>query len=151
VGQIAASVAGQPVLDPAAPTSYDSGAYQSLQRFIAVAGAVAAAVVLAIAAVSAVITANAMRAAVLARHGGGAVLRRGGAGGWVGWGPFLVEGWITGEVAGALAAGSLLALFAAARDASEQLFTALLPGVGWAACAFCAAVLVVCGGALGAA
>ena len=151
VGRIASSVAAQPVLDPAGPTSYDAGAYQSMKRFVQVAGAIAGAVVLGMAAVSAVIAGNAMRAAVLARQDEVAIMRLLGAGGWLVWAPFLVEGWITGEVAGALGAGTLLALFAAARNASTQLFTALLPGVDWATCAFCAAGLVVAGGLLGAA
>jgi cell division transport system permease protein len=150
VGQIASSMTAQSVLDPTGPTSYDVGAYQSLTRFIEVAGAIAAAVVLGIAAVSVVITGNAMRASVLARQDEVAIMRLLGAGGWLVLGPFLVEGWITGEVAGALGAGTLLALFAGARNASAQLFTSLLPGVDWATCTFCAAGLVVAGGVLGA-
>lgn len=151
VGLVASSVAGRAVLDPAGPTSYDAGTYRSLVRFIDVVGAIAGAIVLGLAAVSAVITANAVRAAVLARHDEVAVMRLLGASGWLVRGPFLVEGWITGEVAGALGAGMLLALFAGARSASAQLFTELLPGVDWTAAAVCAAGLVLAGGVLGAA
>ena len=113
-------------------------------------GGITAAVVLGIAAVCAVITGNAMRAAVLARHDEIAIMHLLGAGGWLVWGPFLVEGWITGEVAGALGAGTLLALFAEARSASVHLFTSLLPGVDWTTCLSCAGGLVLAGGVLGA-
>ena len=150
VARIASSVAGQAVLDPAGPTSYDAGTYQSLVRFIDITGTIAAAIVLGLAGVSAVITANAMRAALLARHDEVAIMRLLGASGWLVWGSFLVEGWITGELAGALGAASLLALFLGARDASAQMFTQLLPGVDWTAAVVCAAALMVAGGVLGA-
>jgi cell division protein FtsX len=151
VGQIASSVAGQSVLDPSGPTSYDAGTYRSLVRFIDIAGTIAAAIVLGLAAASAVITANAMRAAVLARRDEVTIMRLLGASGWLVWGPFLVEGWITGILAGGLAAALLLALFSGARHASTQLFTQLLPGVDWNAAVVCAGALVVAGGVLGAA
>ncbi len=145
VGDVASSLAGQPAVDPAYPTSYDAGAYQSLERFIGVAGSIVAGILLALAAVSAAVTANAIRAAILARSDDVAIMRLLGASGWMVRGPFLFEGALTGEVAGVASAGALLALFAAAQRASAQVFTALLPGVDWGAALACAAGLVLAG------
>ncbi len=100
---------------------------------------------MALAAVSAAVTANAIRAAILTRSDDLAIMRLLGASGWMVRGPFLFEGALTGEVAGVASAGALLALFAAAQRASAQMFTALLPGVDWRAAVACAAGLVLAG------
>jgi cell division protein FtsX len=139
LASIVAEVDGQKALDPAYPTSYDPGTYRTLQTFIAVAGGLAA------------VTANAIRAAILARWDDLTVMRLVGASGWVLRGPFVFEGALTGAVSGVLGAGVLLALFAAAQRASAQSFTAFLPGVGWDAALAAGVSLLLAGASLGSA
>lgn len=150
VGAVASGLTGQPALDPSYPTSYDAGAYEALQRLLRVAGAITAAVLAVLAVVAAAVTANAIRAAILARSDDLEIMRLFGASGWMVRGPFVFEGALTGEVAGLFSAAALLALFATAQHESARTFTALLPGVGWGAVDVCAGGLVLAGAGLGA-
>jgi cell division protein FtsX len=128
-----------------------TGTYRTLQTFIAIAGGLALGVLLVLAGVSAAVTANAIRAAILARWDDLTVMRLVGASGWVLHGPFVFEGALTGAVSGVLGAGVLLALFAAAQRASVQSFTAFLPGVGWDAALAAGVSLLLAGASLGSA
>ncbi len=149
VGTLVPDLAGRSPVDPTYPTSYDATAYRALQTFVEVAGGVALGVVLALAVLSAVVTANAIRGAILARADDVAIMRLVGASGWMVRGPFVLEGALTGALAGVVGGGAVLALFAAAQWASGQAVTAVLPGVGWGAAAACAAVVLLAGVALG--
>lgn len=150
VGAVASSLSGQPALDSGYPTSYDAVAYGTLERFLRVAGAITAAILVVLAFIAVAVTANAIRAAIMARSDDLEIMRLFGASGWMVRGPFVFEGALTGEVAGLFSAAALLALFAAAQSASAQAFTALLPGVGWTTVGVCAAWLVLTGMGLGA-
>lgn len=147
---VVAALTGDPAVDPALPTSYDPGTYVDLQRLVRTGGAAGAGLLAALALVSAAVTANAVRAAVLARQEELGTMRLLGAGRLVLSGPFVVEGALAGAAAGLLAAAILLALFAGADQVSARTFTALLPGVGWAAAMLTAAGLLAAGIALGA-
>src|SRR5262249_32512447 len=94
--------------------------------------------------------ANAVRASLAARREELALMRLLGAAGWVLAGPFVVEGALTGLVAGALAGAGVLGLFLAAGQASARAVVELLPGVGWADAVRGAALLPAAGGAVGA-
>lgn len=146
---IVMSLADEPAVDPAVPTSYDPGAYADLQRVLGVAGAIAVAAMSALALVAATVTANAVRASVLVRREDLTVMRLLGAGGWVLYGPFVVEGALTGAVAGLLAGAAVVALYAGAQQLSVRLYTELLPGVGWLAALAGAGLLPAVGAALG--
>lgn len=150
VAGVVAALTGDPAADPALPTSYDPGTYVDLQRLVRTGGAAGAGLLAALALVSAAVTANAVRAAVLARQVELGTMRLLGAGRLVLSGPFVVEGALAGAAAGLLAAAILLALFAGAEQVSARTFTALLPGVGWAAAMLTAAGLPAAGIALGA-
>jgi cell division transport system permease protein len=150
VAPLAGDLAAMPAVDPTYPTSYDASAYRTLQSFVEIAGAITLAVVVVLAALSAVVTANAIRAAILARADDLAIMRLVGASGWMVRGPFVVEGALTGAAAGAAGACVLLAVFAGAQWASGQALTALLPGVGWSVAASCAGVVLLAGVGLGA-
>lgn len=149
VAGVVAALTGDPAVDPALPTSYDPGTYADLQRLVGTAGAAGAGLLAALALVSAAVTANAVRAAVLARQEELGTMRLLGAGRLVLSGPFVVEGALAGAAAGVLAAAILLALFAGAEQVSARTFTALLPGVGWAAAMLTGAGLPAAGIALG--
>ena len=72
-----------------------------------------------------------------------------GAGGWMVRGPFVVEGALTGAVAGLVGGVVLLGLFESAQLASTAVFTQLLPGVDWTAAIVCGGVMVLAGTVLG--
>ncbi len=148
-GAVVTGLTGDPAIDPAFPSSYDAGTYQQLQGFITVAGAIALGVLLVLATVAAAVTANAIRAAILARRDDVAIMRLVGASGWMVRGPFVVEGTLTGVVAGVLGAGALVGLFAGAQAASARTFTEVLPGVDWPTALTCAGLLPVTGMLLG--
>jgi cell division transport system permease protein len=150
-GSVVTGLTGEPAIDTAFPSSYDAGAYQQLQGFITVAGAIALGVLLVLGAVAAAVTANAIRAAILARRDDVAIMRLVGASGWMVRGPFVFEGTLTGVAAGLLSAGVLVGLFAGAQAASARTFTEVLPGVGWPIALTCAGLLPVTGMVLGSA
>ena len=149
VAGVVSGLTGDPAVDPADPTSYDPGTYADLQRLLRIAGATGAALLAVLALVAAAVTANAVRSAVRARDEELATMRLLGAGRLVLWGPFVVEGALTGAAAGLLAAALLLGLFAGAEQVSARMFTALLPGVNWTVAALTAAALPAAGSALG--
>jgi len=149
VAPVVAAVAASDAVDPATPTSYDPDAYAGLQRFLRIAGAVALAVGAALALVGVVVTANAVRASVLARGDDLAVMRLLGARGLVLSGPFVVEGALTGVVAGLLAAAVVAGLFAGASVPAVRAMVDLLPGVGWRDAVLGAAPLPLAGVLLG--
>lgn len=151
VNAVVVSVEHDPALDPSKPSSYDPTTYARLQTFLRDAGLVVLGLVLVLALIAAAVTANAIRAAILARSADVTIMRLVGAGRWMVRGPFVFEGAITGAVAGGVSATSLLGLFAASRQLSAQAFTAILPGVGWETAAICGAALVGAGVCLGSA
>jgi cell division transport system permease protein len=151
VNAVVAAVEHDPALDPSKPSSYDPDTYARLQTFLGDAGLVVLGLVLVLALIAAAVTANAIRAAILARSADVTIMRLVGAGRWMVRGPFVFEGAVTGAVAGAVSATALLALFAASRQLSAQAFTAVLPGVGWEMAAICGAALVGAGVCLGSA
>ena len=149
VGGVASTFTGDPAVDPSYPTSYQADVYRGLQTFVEVGGAVVIVVLAALALVSAAVTANAIRAGIVARWDDVTIMRLVGAGGWVLRGPFVVEGALTGAVAGLVGGAMLLGLFEVSRVASSALFTQLLPGVDWPAAIACGGLMLVVGTALG--
>ncbi len=150
-GPLVARFQDNPAIDPAFPSSYDATGYQQLQSFIAVTGAIALGVLVVLAAVAAAVTANTIRAAILARRDDVTIMRLVGASGWMVRGPFVVEGTLTGTVAGLLGGAAVVGIFAAVQAAGAQAFTDLLPGVTWPVALACAGVLPLAGMALGSA
>jgi cell division transport system permease protein len=149
VGGVAARYGSDPPVDPGYPTSYQADVYRGLQTFVEVAGVVVLVVLGALALVSVAVTANAIRAGIVARWDDVTIMRLVGAGGWMLRGPFLVEGALTGAMAGLIGGAILLGLFEAAERASSVVLTQLLPGVGWPAAIACGALMLVAGTTLG--
>src|SRR6266545_4290342 len=131
VAGVVAAVSGDPAVDPAQPTSYDPGTDAAVRRVVDVGSWVALGVLATLVLVATAVTANAIRAVAIARSTELAITRLLGAGRLVLYGPFLVEGALTGLVAGVIAAGGLVGLFAGAEQVGARLYTVLLPGVGW--------------------
>jgi cell division transport system permease protein len=149
VGAVADAAARDPATDPDLSTSYDTNTYRTLQSFLRIAGGVTAAFLLALALVAATVTGNAVRAAILARWDEVTTMWLVGASAWMLRGPFMVEGTLTGAVAGAVAAALLLGVYAAAQGASGAMFAQVLPGVDWVAALACAVAVVGAGLVLG--
>jgi cell division transport system permease protein len=149
VGGVADRYASDAAVDPGYPTSYQADVYRGLQTFVEVAGVVVVVVLAALALVSVAVTANAIRAGIVARWDDVTIMRLVGAGDWMLRGPFLVEGALTGAMAGLIGGAILLGLFEAAQRASSVVLTQLLPGVGWPAAIACGVLMLAAGTTLG--
>ena len=149
VGGVAGAYGSDSAVDPGFPTSYQADVYRGLQTFVAVGGVVVALVLAALALVSAAVTANAIRAGIVARWDDLAIMRLVGAGGWMLRGPFVVEGALTGAVAGLVGGALLLGIFEITQQASSAMLTELLPGIGWPTAILCGALMLAAGTALG--
>ena len=150
VGAVAASVAGDPAVDPDQPTSYDPEAYRGLRDLVLGIGVVGLVLVLLLAFVSYAVCANAIRGLALARREEIALVRLLSARKWMIRGPFVVEGLTTGAFAGLAAAALVAAVWWLLSYAGSAVFTSVLPGVGLRAVELDAAVLISAGMALGA-
>jgi cell division protein FtsX len=149
VGRIDAWVRYDLAVDPVYPTSYDQGAYQRIQGVllgVAVAGFVLLAV---LGFVAVTVTINSIRAAIHARRDEVAIMQLVGAPRWMVRGPFVVEGAITGGVAGATAGLVTLGLAIAAIQAGSASFAQFAPGITLAVAALAAAIVFGVGLGLG--
>jgi cell division transport system permease protein len=149
VGAVAASVKGDPAVDPAYPTSYDADTYSRLRHFALIVGGIAAAILVLFAAVAYAVVANSMRGVAHARRHEVAVTRLLGARGWMVRGPFVVEGLTTGALAGALAAGVVAGVWLLAVRFESNLYTQVLPGVDATAVQYLLAAVIATGLILG--
>jgi cell division transport system permease protein len=151
VGALAGSVTSNPAVDPILQTSYDPGATQRIQRVMLILGIVGAVFLLLLGFVAVAVTANSIRAAILARQHEVAIMQLVGAPRWMVRGPFLVEGAMTGGIAG-LAAG-LVTLVAGVTvvAAGRSTFAQIAPGVDLGVCLVAAAAVFLAGLVLGSA
>jgi cell division transport system permease protein len=149
VGAIDAMVRTQPAVDPLYPTSYDQGAYQRIQAVlmgVAIAG-IAFLGLLGFVAVT--VTINSIRAAIHSRRDEVAVLQLVGAPRWMVRGPFIVEGAITGGLAGAAAGLVTFGLALAGIEEGAATFGQFAPGVTVAGAAAAALLVFATGLGLG--
>ncbi len=151
VARVADQVAGDPAVDPAYPSSYDAVTYSRLQRFLAGAQAAGAAVFLILLAVAVIVGANAIRAAILARREEVRIMGLLGSPAWVVSGPFVVEGGITGAVAGTTAGVVVVAGFASLDSTWPATMSQLLPGIDPGVIAWLTLALPIAGVAIGSA
>ena len=136
-----------PAVDPVYPTSYDRGAYQRIQSVL-LAVAVAGIVFLGLLGFVAVtVTINSIRAAIHSRRDEVAILQLVGAPRWMVRGPFIVEGAITGSLAGGAAGLVTFGLALAGIAEGSASFSQFAPGVTVTAAA--AAGLIVFAAGLG--
>lgn len=129
VAAVDALVSSDIAVDPAYPTSYDRGAYQRVQSVLfglAVAGFVFLTL---LGFVAVTVTINSIRAAIHARRDEIKIMQLVGAPRWMVRGPFVVEGAITGGLAGATAGLVTFGLVLVGINAGSESFAQFAPGV----------------------
>lgn len=149
VAAIDALVRNDPAVDLVNPTSYDKGAYQRIQSVLfglAVAGFVFLAV---LGFVAVTVTVNSIRAAIHARRDEIKIMQLVGAPRWMVRGPFLVEGAITGGLAGGVAGLVTFGLVIAGISVGSGSFAQFAPGVTITVAAIGAAAVFAAGLGLG--
>jgi cell division transport system permease protein len=150
VGAVAASVKGDPAVDPAYPTSYDPDTYSRLRNVALVVGGIGGGLLLLFGLVAYAVVANSMRGIATARRQEVAVIRLLGARGWMLRGPFVVEGLMIGALAGALAAAAVAGAWLLATRFETATYAQLLPGVDATAVQYVLAAVMAAGLLLGA-
>ncbi len=141
---------GSSAVDPTLPTSYNESAYQRVFTgliWVAVGGG---AFLLLLAVIAVVVTQNSVRAAIYTRREEVRVMQLVGARRWMLRGPFLVEGGLTGFIAGLVAAGLIAAAGVAAVRAAATENQMLAPGVDQSTVLITSLALLVAGVLLGA-
>lgn len=151
VSAVAATVKGNPAVDPVYPTSYDPDTYSRIRKFALIAGGIAGGIVLLFAIVAYAVVANAMRGVAASRRHEVGVIRLLGARGWMVRGPFVVEGLTTGALAGALAAAAVGAAYLLATSFESSVYVQVLPGVDFTVLRYTLAAIITAGVILGAA
>ncbi len=149
VGTIDALVRNDIAVDMVNPTSYDKGAYQRIQSVLfglAVAGFVFLAL---LGFVAVAVTVNSIRAAIHARRDEIRIMQLVGAPRWMVRGPFVVEGAITGGLAGAAAGLVTFGLVMAGISVGSGSFAQFAPGVTITVAAIGAAAVFAAGLGLG--
>jgi cell division transport system permease protein len=129
VGGIDSAVRNYAAVDPAYPTSYDRGAYQRIQQVLTWVAVAGVAFLLLLGFVAVTVTANSIRAAIHSRRDELTIMQLVGAPRWMVRGPFVVEGALTGGIAGAFAGLVTLALALAGIEAGAGSFSQFAPGV----------------------
>jgi len=149
VGAIDALVRYDVAVDPAYPTSYDRGAYQRIQQVLFFAALAGAAFLLLLGFVALTVTANSIRSAIHARRDEVTIMQLVGAPRWMVRGPFVIEGALTGGVAG-LAAGIVTMLVCLALIAAGAgSFAQVAPGISVEVAVVAAILVFLVGIALG--
>jgi cell division transport system permease protein len=149
VGAIDALVRDDVAVDPSYPTSYDRGAYQRIQQVLFFAALAGAAFLLLLGFVALTVTANSIRSAIHARRDEVTIMQLVGAPRWMVRGPFVIEGALTGGVAG-LAAGIVTLLICLALIAAGAgSFAQVAPGISVEVAVVAAILVFVVGIALG--
>ena len=149
VAAIDAMVQNDIAVDPVYPTSYDRGAYQRIQAVlfgIAVAGLVFVSL---LGFVAITVTINSIRAAIHSRRDEVAIMQLVGAPRWMVRGPFVIEGAITGGLAGASAGIVTFGLTMAGIAAGAESFAQFAPGITVTVAAIAAALVFAIGVGLG--
>jgi cell division transport system permease protein len=145
---LASSVKGSPLVDRIYPTSFNDG-YHRLEQWLTwleVAGVV---VLLVLGLVAVMVTANSIRAAIMARHDEVTIMQLVGAARWMVRGPFVLEGALTGAVAGLIGFAVTLMAGLAAVAVGARSFSQLLPGITPASVLVISALVLLAGLVLG--
>jgi cell division transport system permease protein len=146
---IAASVRTDTAVDPVYPTSYDKGAYQRIQTVIFGIAVAGIAFLTALGFVAVTVTINSVRAAIHSRRDEVSIMQLVGAPRWMVRGPFVVEGAITGALAGTAAGLATFGLTVAAISAGAGTFARFAPGVTLSVAAMAALIVLATGVGLG--
>ena len=151
VGGLAASATSSPAVDPVLPTSYNPSAYQRIQTALTVVAVAGGAFLLLLGFVAIAVTINSIKAAIQARQNEVSIMQLVGAPRWMVRGPFLVEGAMTGSVAGLVAALVTLAAGLGGLALGTSTFAQLAPGLTVGVCFTAAGIVLLVGVVLGSA
>ena len=149
VSAVAQIANGDPAVDSAYPTSYDPDVYSRLRKIAIGVGLVGGVLLLLFAFIAYAVTANSMRAVAAARREEVITLRLLGARHWMLRDPFVIEGLMTGAIAGLIAGALVAVAYLLALRFADVTFVQLLPGVGLTATRFVVAGVVIAGMVLG--
>jgi len=149
VAAIDASVRDDVTVDPVYPTSYDRGAYQRIQAVLFGAAIAGAAFLALLGFVAVMVTMNSIKIAIHSRRDEIAIMQLVGASRWMVRGPFVIEGAITGVLAGAVAGLITLGLTATGTSLASGTLTQFAPGISIAVGVVAAAIVVLVGLVLG--
>lgn len=137
-------------VDPTLPTSYDQSAYQRVLTGLIWLAAGGGAFLVLLAVIAVAVTQNSVRAAIYTRRDEVRVMQLVGARRWMLRGPFLIEGGLTGFIAGLVAAVLIGAAGVAAVRAAATQSQMLAPGVDQSTVLITAVALLAAGVVLGA-
>lgn len=149
VSAIDALARGDTAVDPVYPTSYDRGAYQRIQAVLFGAAVAGLAFLSLLGFVAVMVTMNSIKIAIHARRDEITIMQLVGARRWMVRGPFVVEGAITGGLAGVVAGVITFGLALTGIAAASATFTQFAPGVTFTVAAIAAAAVVLVGLGLG--
>jgi ABC-type ATPase involved in cell division/cell division protein FtsX len=149
VSAVAQIAKGDPAVDPAYPTSYDPDVYGRLRSIAIGVGLVGGVLLLLFAFIAYAVIANSMRAVAAARREELTTLRLLGARHWMLRDPFVIEGLMTGALAGLIAGALVAVAYLLAMRFTDATYVQLLPGVGLTTTRFVIAGVVVAGMVLG--
>jgi cell division transport system permease protein len=149
VGAIDAIARQDPAVDTGVASSYDPTAYRRFQQVLFWVAAIGIGFLLLLAFIAVTVTANSIRAAILSRGDEIGIMQLVGAPVWMIRGPFVIEGALTGAVAGGLAGILALAVCVFAVQAGASSFAQVAPGLTLQAGVAIALLLVIVGPLLG--
>ncbi len=136
-------------VDPLYPTSYDRGAYQRIQAVLFGTAVAGFALLSMLGFVAVTVTINSIKAAIHDRRDEISIMQLVGAPRWMVRGPFVVEGAITGGLAGIAAGLVTFGLAMTGIAAGSGTFTQFAPGVTAAVAAVVGAMVFAAGLGLG--
>ena len=136
-------------VDPLYPTSYDRGAYRRIQAVLFGTAVAGFALLSMLGFVAVTVTINSIKAAIHARRDEISIMQLVGAPLWMVRGPFVVEGAITGGLAGMAAGLVTFGLAMTGIAAGSGTFTQFAPGVTAAVAAVVGAMVFAAGLGLG--
>ena len=136
-------------VDPLYPTSYDRGAYRRIQAVLFGTAVAGFALLSMLGFVAVTVTINSIKAAIHARRDEISIMQLVGAPRWMVHGPFVVEGAITGGLAGMAAGLVTFGLAMTGIAAGSGTFTQFAPGVTAAVAAVVGAMVFAAGLGLG--
>lgn len=149
VGAVAQSVRYTPPVDPSDPTSYDSSAYARIQAVLTAVTIIGIAFLLLLAFVAVSVTGNSIKSAIHARRDELTIMQLVGAPRWMVRAPFVIEGALTGAIAGTLAGLATWGIALGAIDTGATTFAQIAPGVTASVASTAAITVLVVGVGLG--
>ena len=149
VAAVDALVRNDIAVDPTYPTSYDKGAYQRIQTVILGLGVAGFVFLALLGFVAVTVTVNSIRAAIHSRRDEIRIMQLVGAPRWMVRGPFVVEGAITGALAGVAAGIVTFGLVMLGIRVGSASFAQFAPGITITVGALGAALVFAAGLGLG--